>query len=159
MKKLTVSGYEVLVDDAHENLLVSGPAWSVSTRDNLHYLRRKNGSERGGRSAEFLHRLILDCPEGMVIDHINGNGLDNRTENLRTCSHAENMRNRKRHKNNKSGYKGVYRDCRRERLQWRAQIRFEGKKLSIGSYETPEEAHKAYMIEAKNLHKEFARSA
>jgi hypothetical protein len=159
MKSMQVSGYEVLVDDVHENLLVSGFAWSVSTKDNLHYLRRNTKSNGSGKSKEFLHRLILDCPEGMMIDHINGNGLDNRTQNLRICTHSENMRNRRRHKNNKSGYKGVYQDCRRKRNQWRAQIKFEGKKISIGSYKTPEEAHKAYMVLAKKLHKEFARPA
>jgi len=56
----------------------------------------------------FLHRFLLGEPPGMDVDHINGNTLDNRLENLRAISHAENTRNRKGpRRGSRSGVKGV----------------------------------------------------
>ena len=56
-----------------------------------------------------LHRFLTDCPQGMVVDHINGNTLDNRRENLRVCTQKENVRNQhKLAKNNKSGYRYIH---------------------------------------------------
>lgn len=56
----------------------------------------------------MIHREVLRAKAGEIVDHINGNVLDNRKENLRVCSHSENMRNRKIHSNNKLGIKGIY---------------------------------------------------
>ncbi len=102
-----------------------------------------------------MHRMIVDCPDGLEVDHINGNTLDNRRCNLRVCTHAENMRNRKINKDNKSGYKGVYLD--KKYKTWRAQIKVSGQKRYLGSYKTAEAAAEAYRTYAEILHKEFAR--
>lgn len=59
----------------------------------------------------FLHRLIVNAAAGMEVDHINGDGLDNRRSNLRICTHAQNSRNsRSVNPNKTSKYKGVYKD-------------------------------------------------
>ena len=55
-----------------------------------------------------MHRYILNLKKGDMIDHINGNGLDNRRSNLRICTHTQNQANRRLSKNNTSGYKGVW---------------------------------------------------
>ena len=106
---------------------------------------------RDGRCAQ-LSRSIMNAPEGMVVDHINGNRLDNRRKNLRICSQAENLRNRKRNKNCSSGFKGVY--ARRNRCQ--ARITARGKCHYLGSFKTPEAAHEAYCKAARSLHGDFA---
>jgi len=100
-----------------------------------------------------LHRFLLDRPEGKQVDHINGDGLDCRRSNLRIASAAENARNRRPHAGSSVPYKGIGRQNRR----WFAAITFEGVRLHIGSYATPEEAARAYDAKAKELFGEFAR--
>lgn len=89
------------------------------------------------------------------IDHINRNGCDNRIANLRLATKTQNMGNRKRNANNSSGYKGVY----KHRNKWAACIRQNGKTISLGTFNTPQEAHAAYVAAAKKIFGEFARAA
>ena len=93
------------------------------------------------------------------VDHINGNREDNRICNLRLATRAENLRNSKRHKDNKSGYKGVCRDSRLKGNQWRATIWVDGKLKHLGYFATPEAAHLAYCDAAERHFGEFARAA
>lgn len=101
----------------------------------------------------ILHRVIAGAEDGDIVDHINGNRLDNRRENLRICTQAENLRNRKVHRNNRLGVKGVY----LQEGRFRAQIRADGKKVCLGYFSTAEEAARAYAAAAQRLHGEFAR--
>ena len=102
----------------------------------------------------MLHHLIAPAPEGMVRDHINGNTLDNRRENLRVCTRAQNNRNVGLSRNNKSGYKGV---CffKRDKT-WQAYIDFNGRK-HLGYFKTARQAAEVYNRAAKELHGDFAR--
>ena len=88
-----------------------------------------------------LHRLIMNCPDDKIVDHINHDKLDNRKSNLRICTHQQNNMNVSKHTNNSSGTPGVYRDSRSGK--WVAQIRYNYKKISLGSYDTLEEAKEA----------------
>lgn len=90
------------------------------------------------------------------IDHINGIPSDNRISNLRKASHGQNMQNRKIHKNNKSGYKGVY--WHKQCQKWCANIRLNGKHIHLGLYESAEEAHQVYLNKAEELFGEFSSS-
>jgi len=112
---------------------------------------------RGSKEREVrIHNLILDRPprEGkLVVDHINGNVLDNRKCNLRVCTHAENMRNTtKRRKGNTSGYTGVSKCGKR----WAASIGYRGKDIYLGTFGNKEEAARARDLKAIELHGEFA---
>ncbi len=89
-----------------------------------------------------MHRLIMDCPDGMDVDHINGDGLDNRRENLRIVTRSQNLRNRKTFKNSKSGFKGVI--FNPVNGKWKAII-------NLGTFDTSEEAAKAYDEAIKKL--------
>lgn len=92
---------------------------------------------------------------GQYVDHVNGDGLDNRRSNLRAATVAQNNRNTGPKRGNKSGYKGVH-FCKRER-RWVAQIAINGKKRALGYHATAEAAARAYDRAAKELHGEFAR--
>ena len=115
---------------------------------------QKNGTRRRKQKKLLMHRLMVDAPKGMHVDHINGNSLDNRKSNLRICTSAENQRNRRATKNNTSGYKGV--GWAKQNKKWTAQIQHNGKKIHIGLYEDKEEAARAYDAKAKELHGEYA---
>lgn len=109
----------------------------------------------GGKIIKIiLHRLILDAPKGMQVDHINGNRLDNRRENLRICTQAENCKNRKESKNNTSGYKGV--SICSQTKKYKAVIQLNRKKIFLGRFKTAKEAAIAYNEAAVKYHGEFA---
>lgn len=90
-------------------------------------------------------------------DHKNGNTLDNRRENLRLATNAQNGQNSKLYANNASGYKGVF--WYKERGKWRAQIKVNGKQKFLGDFFDKEKAAEAYRIAAEKFHGEFARIA
>lgn len=76
----------------------------------------------------YLHRMIMKPPKGMVVDHINGDGLDNRRSNLRIVKHEQNSRNWHRRSTNTSGVIGAYYEKRRGR--WNARFRYRGKRYT-----------------------------
>jgi hypothetical protein len=94
-----------------------------------------------GRIELCMHRLIMGVPEGWDVDHINGDGLDNRRSNLRIVSRADNLRNRTRlNRNNSSGFRGVRQIANG---RWRATAHHAGKRRALGCFSTPEEASAA----------------
>jgi len=96
----------------------------------------------------YMHRLIAQTPDGLLTDHINGDPLDNRRENLRNCTASENQLNTRLRKIGKSGYRGI---CFNEKAKtWIVQIR-------VGGYKTKEEAVKVYNRLAKVAHGDFAK--
>lgn len=102
----------------------------------------------------LLHRLIMgDGKPGLVIDHEDGDGLNNRRYNLRWASHRENMRNRTTTVG-KSRFKGVWLD----RSAWRAEIQLNGKKIRLGSFTKEADAARAYDRAAKEYHGDFAKT-
>lgn len=91
------------------------------------------------------------------IDHINKDGADNRLCNLREATHGQNRANSSRPRNNTSGFKGVGLDAGSGR--WEARLRKDGRLISLGWFDTPEEAHAAYCRGAAVAFGEFARPA
>ena len=112
-----------------------------------------------GSRKKSIHRAVMGYPKGMLIDHINGDPLDNRKVNLRACTHSENAMNKKVRADSRSGYKGVWLSPDGEAIQ--AYIRpptmTKGKRITIGHYGTLEEAARAYDAKAKELFGEFAK--
>ena len=106
-----------------------------------------------------LHKVVLalhgiDIPNGMQVDHINRNKLDNRLSNLRVVTPTQNNLNKPAATTKKaSAYKGVHKTASGS---WQAMIWYKGKNYGLGSYKTPEEAALAYNIKAKELYGDYA---
>lgn len=151
MKKIPVGKKEyALVDDSDYEKL-SGYKWSFSDSYAVNWTWKdsKNGRIK-------MEHVILGKPgKGMVIDHINGNRLDNQRSNLRVCTRAENNKNRGMNSNNTSGYKGVYwNDIGKK---WQVFICINQKPTHMGLFKTKKEAALAYNEAAKEHYGEFAR--
>lgn len=99
-----------------------------------------------GVKAIYMHREVIACPDGLEIDHINRDPLDNRRCNLRAVPHHVNLANRPKQKNNTTGFKGVFLDKRAKNHQkkWYVIKRVNKKVHCLGSFYTAEEASAAY---------------
>ena len=104
-----------------------------------------------------MHHLIMGKPKlGLEIDHVNGNGLDNRRSNLRIANKSQNAANCQGHRNNTSGFKGVHFFKRKKK--WQASIRHNNRSIHLGYFQTAEQAARAYDSKAMELKGEFART-
>lgn len=139
-------GREAIVDD-DDFMPLLRYRWHFGGR----YARR---ADYPNRNLIPMHRQVLSVPDDMDVDHINGNGLDNRKSNLRICTTKENCSNRKINKNNKSGFKGI--SWSKKGGAWSASIGVNNKRLHLGYYKNKEDAARAYNHAAKILHGEFA---
>lgn len=155
-------GYEAVIDAADVHLVemqswyalvVRRPDGSIRTV----YAARKQRVSDGYKINVRMHRVIAGTPDGMETDHIDGNGLNNRRENLRHATVAQNRKNQRILQANKSGIKGVYWNKRRQK--WLAQIRVDGRRIYLGQFASSDFAAKAYATASANLHGEFGRTA
>jgi len=121
---------------------------------NVLYAERSIRLPGGKYSRILMHRQLIDVPDGYVIDHINGCGLDNRRANLRLATAAQNAWNSKK-RNSRSGYKGVW--FAADKGLWRASIVCHGRRMHLGYFTDKIAAAKAYDAGAIKYHKEFAR--
>lgn len=158
-KLLALSQNKFAIVDANDYDRLNKYKWCLSKTPHTNYaMRRTKGKRingrRVGRKVIMMHRLIMNAPRHLVVDHINHNGLDNRKKNLRLCTRAENNRNRRPFNINGSGYKGVSWDKYRKRFL--AAIRCNGKYYNLGRFKSEITAAKAYDKKAKQLFGQFA---
>lgn len=123
---------------------------------NYGYARRTTRGGQGKVIVYNLHRIIMNAKKGQQVEHRDNNPLNNQRSNLRFSTQAQNMHNRKVGSNNTSGYKGVSKYSYKGLIKWRAMISYGGKTRSLGLFETPVEAAKAYNRAALELDPEFA---
>jgi hypothetical protein len=146
-------GYESIIDaDKAED--IGKHNWYALVTGGLVYAVRK--SPRPDSKTLLMHRELLLPREGYEVDHINGDGRDNRMSNLREATSQQNKHNQKAKGNNKSGYKGVFLEKRTNK--WVAVIMCSGVNKWLGSYDNPQDAHSAYCKASKELHGEFGRA-
>jgi hypothetical protein len=106
-----------------------------------------------GENHIYMHHFILGV-KGVIVDHINGNGLDNRKSNLRICTHKQNCRSSRKRKKSVSKYKGVH-WCRKTK-KWVAQIGLDGRTKHLGYFKIEKNAALAYDRAAVKYFGEFA---
>lgn len=87
----------------------------------------------------YLHRIVVDCPVGLMVDHINGDPLDNRRENLRVVTQGENNQNQNKARASKTGFRNVYR-CECGCGDFYVKFNLNGKYRRVGQYPTLDEA-------------------
>ena len=149
-KRIKLSCGKWAIVDAADYEQLSEYRWCALEKGRSWYAKTLN---RNGTILS-MHRLILNAPKGLFVDHINHNGLDNRRENLRLCTRLQNSRNRLPSRGGTSKYKGVTRSKRRKKFM--AEIRVNQKKQYLGYFDSEIEAAKAYDKKAKELFGEFA---
>lgn len=158
MKQLVIEsakyGKHTVLYDAEDAGKIEPHTWTLHKAHGTYYATRR--TPRPNRKTILMHREVTDCPKGMMVDHINRNGLDNRRENLRVCTMSENMMNRSKTKQNSTGYKGVYKTGDSKLNPYSSKICKNKKVYCLGHYRTPEEAAKAYDKKAIELFGEFA---
>ena len=148
-------GHEAVID-ASDAELVADRNWWVETSGANIYAKRKFRRD-GGMICVWMHRVLLGAQGNVYVDHIDGDGLNNRRNNLRLATNAQNQFNQRMRSDNKSGYRGV--SFRKSDGTWTAQIKANGRRHYLGIYKTPEEAHAAYCKASAELHGEFGRVA
>jgi hypothetical protein len=149
--KLTKGMYALVDIDDYERL--NKFKWQTQVNYKTNYAITSIGP-KAKRTTLRMHRLILGVKSNQIVDHINGNGLDNRKINLRMTTEKNNHFNRRIGTNNTSGYKGV--SYYKAKQAWIAYIGAECKLIHLGYYKNKEEAAKAYNKAAIKYHGEFA---
>jgi hypothetical protein len=152
--KLPLSKNKYALVDDEDYPKVSKHKWFVIQRGKSEHACR-TVIENGNKRTEYLHRALLNPNSNEVVDHINGNGLDNQKANLRLCTKQQNSWNSDKNTKNVSGYKGV--SFEKTTGKWRVRIRKDGKSYSYGLYEQAEEASKVYLEKAQELFGQYAR--
>ncbi|WP_368920017.1 HNH endonuclease [Citrobacter sp. RHB21-C01] len=140
MMKIDLTLGQVAIVDERDYEMLSKVKWhATKRRDGKGYYAKNSKGER-------MHRYIMGVSDGRIVDHIDGDGLNNARANLRIGNQSQNCVNRKT-------TPGVrLRGVRKKKDLWQAYIKYQGRQKSLGYFKTEVEAHDAYLAEAIRLH-------
>jgi len=155
MKEINLTqGQVALVDDEDYEELNKYKWFAHDNYGWTFYARRTGRKADGKRYLIQMHRVILNAPKDMFVDHIDSNGLNNQRSNLRLCTNQQNNRHARPYSNGSSKFKGV---CWHKRIkEWQANIRIDGKLKHIGYFKNEKDAALAYNVKALEYFGEFA---
>ena len=148
-------GLVALVDADDYDRVIRGWKWYAYHHGRTFYGTRRAQRPDGSITTQRLHRVILGLVDPAVsVDHRNGDGLDNRKQNLRVATKAQNNQNTRVRLDNRSGYRGV--TWHKHTGRWRAQICVDGRRTHLGLFDTAEQAALVYDTAARQHHGAFA---
>lgn len=150
---IPITGGEWTVIDEDDAERVLQFMWALAVMPNGGRYARRFIRDGKRKSVVYLHRFILNAPDGTVVDHKNGDGLDNRRSNLRLANRSLNRMNTP-FTRSPSGFKGVSRAGEK----WDAYITKDGKTTYLGRFKTAELAARAYDQKARELFGDFAHT-
>lgn len=142
--------------DAEFLPMIETMKWGAMKGKYTSYATARSRLDDGTVKTIFMHRLLANPPEDMVVDHINGDGLDNRMSNLRVVTVAQNNLNSRVRNDSQSGIKGAYYDKRKG--SYYSRIKVDGKLIYLGTFNTAEEAAQAYVDASAKYHGEYGRT-
>jgi hypothetical protein len=150
MKQIPLTkGRVALIDDDDFDRVIAAGSWHASKASRTNWY----AAHADGRRTIRLHTFLTGWP---LVDHINGDGLDNRRANLRPATGKQNAANMRTPAHNTSGFKGV--TYYRRTGRWRAHLTTDGRQRHLGYFDTAEEAAYAYDTEAIGTWGEYART-
>jgi len=150
-------GHKAMVDDADYESLAQYKWYALVTKHGV-YAVRDSGKRGVNRVTHLMHRVITDCPKGMMVDHKNHNTLDNTRGNLRVCDASENAANSRRKSFAERGVTSIYKGVSFSKAhnKFRTRIMVRGKTNELGLFACEKEAAKFYNETAKKLLGDFA---
>ena len=154
MKKIQLTQGQVAIVDDEDYKTLNKYKWRASRDGNTFYAHRFTLGKHSNRKLLIMHRIIMNVPCGMVVDHIDMNGLNNQRKNLRICTNQQNRMHQGKQKNNTSGFKGV--SWNKKNKKWKADIHVNGERVYLGYFDSIEDAYRVYCEACKELHGEFA---
>lgn len=155
MKQISLTQGQVTIVDDEDFEFLSQFKWCSFQHRKTFYAVRNSSVDSAGKSRIILmHREILKAPDGVWVDHIDRNGLNNQRVNIRLANRFQNQRNRGPNNNNKSGYKGV--SFSKQNKGWVAHIHYGGRVHHLGTFQNREMAARIYGEVAKEHYGDFA---
>jgi len=141
MREILLTQNKVTLIDDEDFEYLNRYKWSANKVNRYWYVTARIQKSDGTKKNERMHRLIMNAPTGMLVDHINGDSLDNRKENLRICKTSTNLQNQYVIRGS-SRFQGVY--WKEKQKKWAANIGKDGKHYYLGIYNFEEDAARAY---------------
>jgi len=158
IRLIPLTRYKFAIVDAADYDRLKDYHWSTRYSCRTWYaVRCALVADKTNKKLVWMHNEIIENPKGLLIDHFNHNGLDNRRENLRVATRGQNTCNCKKRKRCSSRFKGVcfHKNSRRQK-PWDSYINVNGQRISLGCYMTEVEAAHAYDAAARKYHGQFA---
>jgi HNH endonuclease len=156
-KEIPLTQGKVAIVDAEDYQLLMRWKWQAQKSSNgkTYYATNGVSAAKYGKASFHMHRIIMNSPGGLMVDHIDGDGLNNRKSNLRLATRQQNGCNRRGlPSNNTSGYIGV---THARNTKWGFTMKVNGKNRFAGGFDSPEDAARARDAEAQKHYGEFAK--